>query len=307
MLLKIAKIIFFVFLIFSVVSLSSALRIKSLQYKTTEYKILNIFSYPIVELVNAVKGNSLEKTVKITQENTKGTYGITIKNLLTNREYFNKEHVSFDAASLYKLWVMAAVYQQIKEEKLSKDEELSGDVAELNKKFNIPEDAAEQTEGIITLTVEQAIFQMITISHNYAALLLTDRIGISNLNNVLKKYNLKESSVGQSPKTTAYDTALFFEKLYNGEIVDKEYSQKMIDILKQQRINDRLPLYLPKDTVVAHKTGELNNFKHDAGIVFSKSGDYVIVILSESDVPDAAADRIANLSKAIYDYFRNSW
>lgn len=295
------------FFAFFVISLSSAFRIKSLTQKTTEYKILSTFAAPAVELVNRIIGNSLEEAIKHAQEGTKGTYAIVVKNMFTNQKYYQKEHEAFDAASLYKLWVMVAVYEQIKEGKLNKDEVLSKDVLELNREFNIPDDEAEQTEGVITLTVDQAIFQMITISHNYAAFLLIDAIDISKVNDVLKKYGLNESNVGQPPRTTAYDMALFFEKLYNGEIIDKEYSKKMIDVLSEQTLNDRLPAHLPKNTKVAHKTGEINNFKHDAGIVFSKHGDYTVVVLSKSDMPDAAADRIADISKAVFDYFQNSW
>ncbi|MBI2622076.1 serine hydrolase [Candidatus Microgenomates bacterium] len=77
----------------------------------------------------------------------------------------------------------------------------------------------------------------------------------------------------------------------------------MISLLLQQELNDRIPKYLPKEAKVAHKTGEIDFAKHDAGIVFANSGDYLIVVLSESDNPSAASERIANLSKAVYEYF----
>ncbi|MBI2430594.1 MAG: serine hydrolase [Candidatus Levybacteria bacterium] len=267
--------------------------------------LILLLAAPIVYVVNTVKGNSLEKIVIDAQKGTKGTYGIYIKHLMSGENYHDKENMLFDAGSFYKLWVMVAAYEQIKQDKLREDEELSADIATLNKKFDISEDAAEQTEGKITLTVSQAIFQMITISHNHAALLLTDRIGISKIAAVLKKYNLDNSSIGNPPKTTAYDMALFFEKLYNGEIINQTYSKKMLQILKQQKLNDGLPKYLLDDIGVAHKTAEIDFFKHDGGIVFTDKGDYIIVVLSESDNPAGAADRIANLSEAVYQYFHN--
>ncbi len=77
----------------------------------------------------------------------------------------------------------------------------------------------------------------------------------------------------------------------------------MLEILKRQRINDRIPKYLPDDLEVAHKTGELDGFKHDAGIVYTPKGDYLFIALSKSTSPAQAAERIALLSKEVYAYF----
>ena len=77
----------------------------------------------------------------------------------------------------------------------------------------------------------------------------------------------------------------------------------MIDILKEQTLNDRIPKNLPQQTEVAHKTGELFGFKHDAGIIFGKKGDYIIVVLSETKNPKLSAEKIAKFSKEVFDYF----
>lgn len=74
---------------------------------------------------------------------------------------------------------MATVYKQIKDGKLTEDQVLSKDVDTLNEKFNIDPDSAELTNGTITLTVGAALNQMITISHNYAVLLLTQKVKLS--------------------------------------------------------------------------------------------------------------------------------
>ena len=77
----------------------------------------------------------------------------------------------------------------------------------------------------------------------------------------------------------------------------------MIGLLKMQKLNEKLPKYLPNGTVVAHKTGEIDFLTHDAGIIYTKNGDYIIAIFSESDYPPGAKERIAQISKAVYNYF----
>ena len=87
------------------------------------------------------------------------------------------------------------------------------------------------------------------------------------------------------------------------KLADEQYTGLMVDLLKGQKLNEKLPKYLPKGTAVAHKTGEIGWFSHDVGIVYSPSGDYIIVVLSESESPAGANDRIAQVSKAVYEYF----
>lgn len=263
---------------------------------------------PINQILNKnlQKNNSLKDTVEYALVGKQGVYGIAIKNLKTGETFYSNEHKVFESGSLYKIWIMTTAYDQIQNKTLKEDEVLSEEIAVLNKEFNIPTESAELTDGIITIPVGNAIEQMITISHNYAALLLTKKIKLSNVVVFLKQNGFTESKVGidgSSPTSTPYDIALFFEKLYKGELANKENTEKMIDLLKKQQLNDKLPKYLPQDAVVAHKTGEIGWFSHDAGIVYSPSGDYVIVVLSESQFPPGAEDRIAQVSKAVYEYF----
>lgn len=237
-------------------------------------------------------------------EGTTGTYAIYFEDLKTGETFTHLENRLFQTASLYKLWSMATAYQLIQEGKLDENEPLKKDASELNKIFNIASESAEIKEGEVAMTVKEAIEKSITISHNYAALLLSSRVRIARMKQFLKDHAFAHSKVGQPPVTNATDIATFYEKLYKGELVSKEYSQKMIDILKRQQLNDRLPKYLPKNTEVAHKTGEIDSFKHDAGIIFTPQRDYILVVLSESKDPKAAAERIARVSEAVYIYLK---
>lgn len=249
---------------------------------------------------------SLAEVVKNSLKDSEGTYGIFIKDLNSEETYYSLEDRIFEAGSLYKLWVLAETIRQIQQGLIKEDEVLSEDVNLLNNEFNIDPELAELQDGTITLTVDQALNQMITISHNYAALLLTKRIKLSSVKKFLKDNNFNNSIVGTdgaSPTTTPSDIALFFEKLYKGELANSENTQKMLDLLKKQQLNDKLVKYLPKDVSVAHKTGEIGWFSHDGGIIFTNTGDYIIVVLSETDLPAEAEERIAQLSKAVYEYF----
>lgn len=266
---------------------------------------------PLADIVQNIPGFPHSRLKEITAkslEGAKGQYAVYIKNLKTGEGYSLNEHEEFDTGSLYKLWTMAVVYEDIKKGSLSREQILSEDVEALNKKFKISSESAELKEGTITLSVGGALNQMIAISSNYAAHLLTAKIGLSPIARFLKQEGFDESSIGASdtaPKSTAYDIGSFFEKLYKGEIVDKFSSEEMISILKKQQLNSKLPGNLPEGTPVAHKTGEIDYYSHDGGIIFGNKSDYVIVVLSKSSYPPGAVERIADISKAVFDYFEN--
>lgn len=264
--------------------------------------LLIFIRFPLTDSKNQTLKNVVEKSL----EGARGTYGIVVKNLKTNENYLLNEHKEYEAGSLYKIWVMAESFDQIQKGQLKMEDVLSKDVSILNNKFSISSESADLTEGEITLSVRDALDQMITISHNYAALLLIEKIKLSKVAAFLKENGLGESTVGvtgEAPISTPSDIAKFFEKLYRKELANSENTQKMLALLKGQTLNDKLPKYLPEAVELAHKTGEIDYFSHDAGIVFSPKGDYIIVILSESDFPPGAQERIAQISKAVYEYF----
>lgn len=250
-------------------------------------------SKPIEQIVKNVLKNSSE-------------YSVFIKNLKTGERYYLNENKQYETASLYKLWIMAVAYKQIEDGVLKRDQVLEGNVSDLNNKFNIASESAELTDGSVSMTVEEGLKNMITVSDNYSALLLTNKIKLSNITLFLNSEGFLESKVGTSdgnPVSSAKDMGLFLEKLYNGDFANEEHTNEMLIFLKNQQINTKLSKYLPESAVIANKTGELDNFSHDAGIVFVDNNDYVIVVMSKTDVVPDANENIANISKQIYGYF----
>ena len=250
---------------------------------------------------------SLESAVQNSLTGTHGSYGVVVQNLKTGEYYGFNQHQVFKSGSLYKLWVMAVVYQQIQQGKIHLTDTLSKNLDDLAKEFNVTIDPSEpQTSGLLSMTVSDALYEMITISDNNAALLLTDKVHVSALAKFLQTNGFTESKVGvhgEDPTTTPSDIALFFNKLYTAKLANQEQTNNMLTLLKGQRLNSKIPQNLPTNITVAHKTGEIEDYSHDAGIVYGPDANYIIVVLTESDDTDAAIDRIANISEAVYGYF----
>ncbi len=262
-----------------------------------------LISPTLTQMIQEDKG--LSQVVQNALFGTKGSYGIVILNLKTNEYFLQNEHTSYKAASLYKLWTMATVLDQINNGKLNEKDVLSENIDVLYEKFHLASPSANKN---ITLSINDALEKMITISDNPAALLLSAKVKLSNITQLLNNNGLIGSKLGtgsEYPVTTPHDIAIFLKNLYDGTLVNKVNSEKMLAVLKRQRLNSKIPKYLPDELVIAHKTGELDESTHDAGIVYTPQGDYIIVVLSKSNAESRflAEERIANLSLDVYNYF----
>lgn len=268
---------------------------------TNEETVLSPLGNIIDESI-IVKQTTLPEVILPILEEENGEYSLYIKHLQNGDTYTRQPEKQYLSASLYKLWVMGAVYQKLENGTLTKQRIMSDEIPKINERFNIASESAERTEGGISMSIDEALHEMITISHNYAALLLSQTVTLSSVRDFMEEYGYDLSSL-DPPTTTASDIAHFYEQLYDKEIINRSFSEEMMELLKAQEWNDRIPKYLPKDTVIAHKTGELDDVKHDAGIVFTDKGDYIIVLLSQTPSQENAAEVEAKISKAVYDYF----
>ncbi len=223
-------------------------------------------------------------------------YGIYIKNLKSGKTYELGAKESFRSASLYKLAVMYKAYDALDKGQIQKDEVLSEEVA------NPAEIQGGDENSPVYLTIEGALYSAITISENYSAILLAEKLGWENIHSYLKNQNIQGINLlTDEPTVTAYAIAELLEKIYRNQAVNRVSSEQMRKLLFAQKINDRIPKYLPDDIKVGHKTGELDFLRHDAGIVLGKKSDYIFVFLSQTDYPQDASENIAQLSKTFFD------
>ena len=168
-----------------------------------------------------------------------------------------------------------------------------------------------------TFSVERLTGLMIYDSDNTAANIVTNLLGIDYLNSTFRAFGLKNTELsrkiadyklrdkGIENYTTADDMALLLEKIYRGTLDNKYVSDQCISMLKLTRMNDRIPKYLPVALTVAHKTGLENGVCHDAGIVFTCKGNFLICVLTKHVNSNSILSKefIAKIALYTYKYF----
>jgi beta-lactamase class A len=244
----------------------------------------------------AVEASSLEEQARIkaaalAAENTElqsllskfsagAPTGITIKNLKTGAMAGTNQTQVFTSASLYKLFVAHGIYKQI--------------------------DSGQRSLGdkVGDRTLGECLNLMITVSDNSCAEALGSQLGWAKYNSTLKSLGFNQTKFGSPMQTSAADVATLLERLYSGTLLSRNSSSHFLDLLKAQKINNRLPQGLPSGTTIAHKTGDLDGFVHDAGIVYGPKGDYIVVMTSGPwATPSAAPSKFAELSRMLYGQF----
>ena len=266
--------------------------------------------------------NILEKKIISKFNNETGNFALAFKNLDDGKEILINENEIFHAASTMKTPVMIEFYKQLHQGKLSLEDtlqiknEFKSIVDGTMYKLSEFDDSDKNTYNKLGqyYSINNLIYEMITISSNFATNILIDYIGANNVTKSMKEIgalnidilrgveDIKAFELGLNNTTSAKDLLIIYEKLAKGKIINNESSAIMIDILKDQKYDDIIPKYLPKDIEIANKTGMITGVHHDSGIVFLKDGKkYVIIILSKnmSDM-ESGTEMMARISELIY-------
>lgn len=267
----------------------------------------------------------LRNKIKAELAKNKGAFALAYRNLANGEEILINERTNFHAASTMKTPVLIEAYKQAKAGGFSINDSLTvknefksivdGSTYSLD-----PKDDSETelyTKAGKKVKIYDLLYLMIIQSSNLATNIIIDLVGAQNANKTMREMGANDIKVlrgvedtkayraGLNNTTTAYDQMLIFSKMAEGLAVDKQSSDAMINILLDQKFNDKIPAQLPKKVKVAHKTGWITGVNHDAGIVILPDGrKYVLVLLSkELENDKAAVKSMAKVSKMIYDYF----
>jgi beta-lactamase class A len=190
-------------------------------------------------------------------------YTIYVKDLKTGQVSSVNADKVMRSASLYKLFVAQRIYQMIDSGELTYGQKAGAESGR---------------------TIESCLTVMINVSDNACGHDLGTLVGWNKQDANLHAAGFTSTTLGDrvsnAQLTNAKDVGLLMERLYAGTSMSPNATQRFTSLLKDQRVNDRFPKGLPSRTVIAHKTGDLMGYVHDAGIVYGKNTDFVVVVMS---------------------------
>lgn len=238
-------------------------------------------------------------------------HGLLVRHLSSGRQFTLNPDQAFPAASMIKLPIMYEVMRQASQGRLALEERLEVTAAVRVGGAGI----LQELQPGLALTVQELVTLMIVISDNMATNLLLDRIGLAAVNRTTEQLGLSNTVLrrrmmdfaaaraGQENYTSAADIAKLLEIIYQPTTLPPEYGELMMNILKRQQVRDKLPFYLSEDIPIAHKTGTLDGVEHDAGILFTDGGPYLISVMTAGLPANyQGLQLVAQIGRAIFEY-----
>ncbi len=242
-------------------------------------------SEALTEDLSKQRAEALMETLQtdwFTEEEAQGaSWSAAYEDLTTGAKAGYMENRSMLSASVIKVFIMGAVYEQVIEapegEGVSYTESYEGELNSL-------------------------LSSMITVSDNDAANRLTEILGSGSfdagaqiVNAFCEAHGFAATHLGRrflgsnaedDNYTSAADCRQILEEIYKGTLVSADASEAMLTLLKGQTRKNKIPSGLSEGISSANKTGEmpegygLGCIENDMAIVFTPYGDYILTVLS---------------------------
>jgi beta-lactamase class A len=104
--------------------------------------------------------------------------------------------------------------------------------------------------------------------------------------------------------TTPREMSAMCDAIEQGIGLSASARDGIIDIMKRQKFNDRIPAGVPEEIEIAHKTGSIKGVRNDSGIVYAPGGPYVISLFSKHLADEkAGVNALAELSSIVWNTF----
>ena len=205
-----------------------------------------------------------------------GEVSVFGQDLITGECWAYQADLPLVAASVIKLPILVEAFRQVRDGQASMEETFS-----IRPEQKMPScGALTYLHDGLSVTFRDLCVLMIILSDNTATNLLIDRLGMDSVNQTIRALGLGQTTLrrklfdseaaarGLENTITAREMGALLEKLFRGQCVSPQADEAMLNIMKDQRLNGKIPFFL-HGVKIAHKTGEDDGITHDVGIVYA--------------------------------------
>jgi beta-lactamase class A len=265
---------------------------------------------------------TLDARIKSEAANFKGKVFVYAKNLDTGATYSFNGDEKVRTASTIKTAIMVEAFARVSEGKARWSDEL---ILTNAKKVSGSGILQELSDGL-KLTFRDGVNLMMILSDNTATNLVLEVLTADAVNARMEALGLKntralrkvggggESAAGKEADnkkyglgvTTPHDMVSLLEKLERGEVISKEASKEMLDLMKREQGRNGIGRTL-NGVAMATKSGALDALRSNVGILYSKRGRIIMAVTCDNmpevdwTVDNAAYYMLSRLSLLLLD------
>lgn len=225
------------------------------------------------------------------------------------------ERGAIRSASTIKLWMLAALFDQIHQGKLT-----------LNRQHTVSSGDIVGGTGIIqnagagsVYTLEGLAKLMMTHSDNTAMNILVDYVGFDVVNEFIRQQGFSQTRLqrkmldeaairqGRDNYISAGETGLLLQKMYHRQLLSPEFDTQMMNILGEQTDKEHLEALLPATVRSYNKTGKFSTYgiRNDVAIIETPKGAFSLIVLSQDGNEASQIDAMQRFGLAVYQTFIN--
>lgn len=256
------------------------------QYETLQKNTKNLKQVTVVTNSKDSKNTAIVDAIDKKVNKINGSISVYYKNLTTNESVVINGDQPYYMASLYKVILTLFILDKVQTGETTLDEKIS-----LN--------------GSTSATLATALDKIITESNNEYAQNLAENYGWENIENAMSEKLGISFHFDKNLSTTVTDIGTLFEDIALSLTVKDSESKYLLNLLGDQTRLSKLPKYLPKNVLSHNKTGEYEEYSHDAGIFYTPKANYVLVFMSKTQNSGETNEQMALMSKQIYEALNN--
>lgn len=301
----------------------------------TSVKIVTTPAAPHVD-VNTVKHSYINPTVTSNLGKHFIINFLPLKNQLTEiqKKYLQKTYVYFAylnngswvglnerdlfvAASTVKVPLAMTLFKAVEDGKLKLTDSYSLDELDLDERFGdlykVGADKQFSVEELVKIMLEQSdntamnavltIFKKIGVDDPFAEVYAAMGWQASNIDLI--------PDIGSAPNYQEINLKALtnmFLALYNATYLNLDHSEQILTYLSNTPFNDKIVADIPDGITVSHKIGVATNKEtfSDCSIIYAPNRNYVLCLGSNGGDEKRAAQFMAEVSKAVYQYVINN-
>lgn len=214
------------------------------------------------------------------------------------------EKETFSPASLLKTPIVMALYKyaEVNPEILNKEVLITEEDTLKDSNQNITFDNVLQKDK--TYTLAQIAESVIVNSDNSGVRIILGNIPEEYVKNIFSSIGVPYKDLSNEVDLRVKDYAGFFRVLFNSSYLERDTSEKVLEILSRSKYKNGLVAGVPEGVTVAHKFGErkVNNVHqfHDCGIVYQTDMPYLICVMTRGDKFENEQSFIRDVSAYVY-------
>lgn len=252
-------------------------------------------------------------TAQAAVENIVSSYGenvaVSVRMLDGSGNFDVNGDESMQSASMIKLLVLAEYLDELDAGVIA-----ANDAYELVYADVVGGSGTMQGDAVGTeYTLDEVARRMIAVSDNVGTNVLIERMGVEQIQAKADELGLSGTQIahklmisandGKWNMISANDAARILTRVAGSTLASADSCARAEEYLLEQEDEEGLAQGLPDGVAFGHKTGTIDNIRHDGGIVYAEH-PYVICVLTKNMGYDTANTLMAQISAAVYEAIR---